>query len=236
MDFDNSRTVNLIGSEAASRLKRAHVAIFGIGGVGGYICEALCRAGVGELTLIDGDTVAPSNLNRQLAATLDTVGMPKTHAVRDRLVRINPACEIHCKNLFFLPENADLIDFSSFDYVADAVDTVAAKIEIICRAQSCGTPVISSMGAGNKLYPERFRISDIYETSVCPLSRVMRRELKARGVKSLPVVWSDEMPVKQVNAAAAPHGKIPPASISFVPSAAGLIAAGKIVRDIAGIK
>ena len=235
--LDSSRTEYLLGRAASDRLRGASVCVFGIGGVGGFAAEALARAGVGRLTLVDGDRVAPSNVNRQIIALQSTVGLPKVGVMRDRVADINPACEVTALELFYLPENADAIDLSAFDYVADCVDTVSAKLEIICRAKAAGVPVISSMGAGNKLYPERFRVSDIYETSVCPLARVMRRELKARGIASLPVVWSDEAPRDYaVRPEPDPESrKLPPASISFVPSAAGLILAGKIVRDLAGM-
>lgn len=233
--MDNSRTVNLIGEQAVKKLGSCRAAVFGIGGVGGYVCEALVRAGIGAIDVIDGDTVAGSNLNRQIIATSGTVGMPKTEAMKNRIASVNPDCAVTCRQMFFLPENADEIDFSQFDIVADCVDTVSAKLEIIARCVRAGIPVISSMGAGNKLHPEKFRITDIYKTDTDPLARVMRRELRARGIGSLPVCWSDEKPVR-VSADADPvTGKIPPASISFVPSAAGLVIAGWMVRTICGL-
>lgn len=239
MAFDNSRTEYLAGRDAVTRLGAAHVAVFGCGGVGGYVCEALARAGVGALTVIDGDTISPSNLNRQLAALLSTVGRAKVDVIAERIADINPDCHVTPLKMFYLPENADDIALSAFDYVADAVDTVAAKLEIACRANAAGIPLISAMGAGNKLYPERFQVGDIAETSVCPLARVMRRELRARGIEHLNVVWSDEAPRRAPEAEDGGElthvGRIPPGSISFVPSAAGLIMAGKIIRDIAGI-
>ena len=241
MSLDTARTEYLIGTDALARLRNAHVCVFGVGGVGGFAVEALARAGVGHLTVVDGDTVAPSNLNRQIIALQSNIGQPKVDVIRDRIAAISPECEVTPLNLFYLPENADAIDLTAFDYIADCIDTVSAKIDIICRATAAGIPVISSMGAGNKLYPERFRISDIYETSVCPLARVMRHELKARRVRRLPVVWSDEQPRPYALTPEAEiredgtRGKLPPGSISFVPSAAGLILAGKIIRDLAGI-
>ena len=241
MSLDTTRTEYLIGTDALARLRNAHVCVFGVGGVGGFAVEALARAGVGHLTVVDGDTVAPSNLNRQIIALQANIGQPKVDVIRDRIAAISPECEVTPLNLFYLPGNADAIDLTAFDYIADCIDTVSAKIDIICRATAAGIPVISSMGAGNKLYPERFRISDIYETSVCPLARVMRHELKARRVRRLPVVWSDEQPRPYALTPEAEiredgtRGKLPPGSISFVPSAAGLILAGKIIRDLAGI-
>lgn len=242
MSFDNSRTEYLIGTEGVKRLADAKVCVFGVGGVGGFVCEALVRAGVEHITIVDGDIVAESNINRQVIAHKGTIGLSKVEVMKERILSINPDCCVTSLHLFYLPENADKIDLSSFDYIADAVDTVSAKIEIICRAISAGVPVISSMGAGNKLYPERFRISDVYSTTVCPLARVMRRELKMRGIKKLPVVWSDEPPRP---CAVSPESerlndgkreRTSPGSISFVPSAAGLIMAGKIIRDIAGVE
>ena len=185
MQLDDTRTRALLGEEGVNRLNSAHVAVFGLGGVGGHLCEALARAGVGELTVIDGDTVSTSNVNRQIIATQDTVGRSKAEVMAERILSINPECKVHAVNLFYLPENADQIDFSQFDFIADAVDTVAAKVELICRADAAGVPVIASMGAGNKLYPERFRISDISKTSVCPLAKIMRKKMKERASKSL---------------------------------------------------
>lgn len=238
MPFDGSRTEYLLGEEAAARIAAAAVCVFGVGGVGGFTAEALARAGVGRITLVDGDTVSESNVNRQVIALQSTVGLPKVEVMRRRIADIHPQCEVTSLNLFYLPGCGTEIDFSAFDYVADCVDTVSAKLDIICRAQAAGVPVISAMGAGNKLYPERFRVSDIYETSVCPLARVMRRELKARGIRSLPVVWSDEPPRPYAKVPEPDPGsrKQPPGSISFVPGAAGLVMAGKILRDLAGVR
>ncbi len=218
-----SRTITLIGEEAVEALREARVAVFGLGGVGGHAAEALARSGIGHFVLVDSDRVAMSNLNRQAVATVKTLGMEKTEAMRQRILEINPEAEIELRSCFFLPETADTFDFSRYSYVVDAVDTVTAKLELVLRAQAAGTPIISSMGAGNKLDPSRFRVTDIYKTSVCPLARVMRRELKDRGVKQLKVVYSDEPPVLRERV---------PASIAFVPSVAGLMMAGEVVRDL----
>ena len=231
MQLDDTRTRALLGDEGVNRLRAAHVAVFGLGGVGGHLCEALARAGVGELTVIDGDTVSPSNVNRQIIATQDTVGRPKAEVMAERILSINPECRVHPVNLFYLPENADEIDLSRFDFIADAVDTVAAKVELICRADAAGVPVIASMGAGNKLYPERFRISDISKTSVCPLAKIMRKKMKEKGIKKLDVVWSDEEPMK-AQGLGSENGRSTPGSLSFVPGAVGLIMAGHIIRKL----
>lgn len=233
MDERFSRTELLIGTDGLKRLADARVAVFGIGGVGGYVVEALARSGVGELDLIDRDVVSVSNINRQIIALGSTVGMYKADAAALRVRNINPDIKVHIYNTFYTPENADSFDFSQYDYVVDAVDTVSAKTELIVRAERAGVPVISSMGAGNKLDPTRFEIADIYSTSVCPLARVMRRELKARGIKKLAVVYSKEEPRKP----SAPvtdevSGKAVPASYACVPSVVGLIIASKVIRDI----
>lgn len=237
--LDSSRTKYLLGDDAMDRLHRAHVALFGVGGVGGAVFEALVRAGVGEITIIDGDDVAPSNLNRQLISDLRCIGRPKVDAAADRAAIIAPECKINKIYAFYLPENADKwgLDFSSFDYIADCIDTVSAKIDIITWAYSLGTPIISAMGAGNKLHPELFEIDDIYKTSVCPLARVMRRELRARGVDKLCVVYSKETAREyaEMPAPAGERGRIPPGSVSFVPPVAGYIMAGRIIRDICGV-
>lgn len=236
--LDTTRTEYLLGSEATSKLGRSHVALFGLGGVGGAVLEALLRAGVGALTLIDGDEVAPSNLNRQIIALADNIGTPKTEAAAARAKLINPDCHVRTLNAFYLPGDAEKlgIDFSEFDYVADCIDTVSAKLDIIVRADAAGVPVISAMGAGNKLHPELFELADIYSTSVCPLARVMRRELRVRGIKKLPVVYSREEahPYALTPAPEGERGRIPPGSVSFVPPVAGYIMAGKIIRDISG--
>lgn len=222
--FDRTRL--LIGEEGLAKLKKARVAVFGVGGVGGFAVEALVRSGIGAFDLIDNDTVALSNLNRQIIATRDTIGKLKVEVMRDRILSINPQVEIRMYPCFYLPENAAEFDFSQYSYVVDAVDTVTAKIDIIMQAQAAGVPVISSMGAGNKMDPTRFEVTDIYKTTVCPLARVMRRELKKRGVKQLKVVYSTEKAIKT--------GADVPGSIAFVPSVAGLIVAGEVIRDLIG--
>lgn len=218
------RTTTLIGQDAMNKLANSHIAVFGIGGVGGYVVEALARSGVGELTLIDNDTVKESNINRQIIALHSTLGVKKTEAFVNRIKDINPKIRVNTEDLFFLPETKDFIDFNSFDYVVDAIDTVSGKLTIIEKCNEAGIPVISSMGTGNKLDPTAFEITDIYKTSVCPLARVMRYELKKRGIKKLKVLYSKEEPVKQKSRT--------PASISFVPSVAGLIIAGEVIKDI----
>ncbi len=237
MDIQKERTARteaLLGAEAMARLKAASVAVFGVGGVGSYVAEALARAGIGRLILVDGDAVAPSNLNRQLIADVSTVGMRKVDAARQRIAQIAPDCLVETYDLFYLPDTADQVPLAGLTYVADAVDTVTAKVELIVRAKAAGVPVISCMGTGNKLRPERFEIADIEKTSVCPLSRVMRRELKVRGIRGVQVVYSKEEPVT-VGTDGDGVKKIVPSSISFVPGAAGLIMAGEIIREIAGV-
>ena len=240
-----ARTALLLGERGVERLERARVAVFGIGGVGGYTVEALARSGVGHFLLVDSDRVALSNLNRQIIATLDTVGRYKTQVMKERILSINPDAEVETRECFFLPENAEEFDFSGLDYVVDAVDTVTAKLELILRARRFGVPVISSMGAGNKLDASRLEVADIYQTSVCPLARVMRRELKARGVDRLKVVYSREearkppadkfLPSSGSTETPAPGRRAVPGSVVFVPGAAGLILAGEVVKDLCGI-
>jgi tRNA A37 threonylcarbamoyladenosine dehydratase len=234
MENPFSRTEMLFGRDNMAQLAAARVCVFGIGGVGGHAAEALVRSGIGAIDLVDGDIVSLTNLNRQIIATTNTIGMQKTRAAAERFHAINPACKVTEHNLFFLPSNADAIDFSLYDYVVDAVDTVAAKVEIVLAAQAAGIPVISSMGAGNKLDPTAFRVADIYGTSVCPLAKVMRHELKRRGVKRLKVVFSTETPIKPLTRgeAAAVGKRTVPGSNAFVPGAAGLIIAGEVVRDL----
>ena len=222
-----SRTELLLGKEAMGRLSDAKVAIFGIGGVGGYVCEALVRSGVGSFVLVDDDKVCLTNLNRQIIATRKTVGQYKTEVMKERILEINSEANVEIHNCFFLPENADGFSFEEYDYIVDAVDTVTAKIELVMKAQEKGVPVISSMGAGNKLDASQFRVADIYQTKVCPLAKVMRRELKKRGVKKLKVVYSEEEPKR-----ADTERKDIPASVAFVPSVAGLIMAGEVVKDL----
>lgn len=227
------RTELLLGSGAYETLSSKRVAVFGVGGVGGYTVEALARAGVGTLDLIDSDCVCLSNINRQIIATRKTLGMLKVDAAAERCRDINPDIKVNTYPVFFLPENTEDFDFSKYDYVVDAVDTVSAKIGIAQKAKELGVPAISSMGAGNKLHPELFEVADIYETSVCPLARVMRRELKKRGINSLKVVYSKEPPAE--TNAPVENGKKIPGSVSFVPSAAGLIIAGEVIKDLLGI-
>lgn len=220
------------------RLAGARVAVFGIGGVGGHVVEALVRSGIGEIDLIDSDTVSESNLNRQLIATHSTVGRYKVDVMEERIRDINPQAVVHKYQCFFLPENARQFPFEVYDYVVDAVDTVTAKIELVLKAQAAEVPVISSMGAGNKLDASAFRVADIYQTSVCPLAKVMRRELKKRGVKHLKVVYSQEMPLTPISSEETPPEgrRAIPGSVAFVPSVAGLIIAGEVVKDLAGLR
>ena len=243
-----ARTQLLLGQPAMDRLSRARVAVFGIGGVGGYVCEALARSGVGAFDLIDDDKVCLTNLNRQIIATRKTVGRYKVEVMRERILEINPDAEVTVHQCFVLPENIESFPFDAYDYVVDAVDTVSAKLALVMRGDQTGTPVISSMGAGNKLDGSRFRIADIYETSVCPLARVMRRELKKRGIRRLKVVYSDEPPIRPLDdpsISCRAHCVCPPGtqrtctqrrdipgSTAFVPSVAGLLIAGEVVRDL----
>lgn len=245
-----SRTQLLLGKEGIDRLAEAKVAVFGIGGVGGYVVEALARSGVGSFVLVDDDKVCLTNLNRQIIATRSTVGKYKTDVMRDRILDINPQAQVEVRQCFYLPENADEFDFSEYSYVVDAVDTVTAKLEIIMRAKQTGTPVISSMGAGNKLDPTKFQVADIYDTTICPLARVIRRELRKRNVKNLKVVYSTEKSIRpledmsiscRTNCICPPGAKHKcterrdiPGSVAFVPSVAGLIIAGEVVKDLAG--
>ncbi len=227
-----TRTEMLIGKEALSKLKNSRVAIFGVGGVGGYVAEALARAGVGIIDLIDNDTVSESNINRQIIALYSTLGQMKTEAMKRRILDINPDAQVNALNLFVLPENIDTLDFTVYDYIIDAIDTVSGKLAIIEKAYSLSIPVISSMGTGNKLDPTKFEIADINKTSVCPLARVMRYELRKRGVKKLKVLYSKEEPFKAVNNSDCTRSKAVPASISFVPSVAGLIIGGEVIKDL----
>lgn len=230
-----ARTGLLLGEENMQKLEKARVAVFGIGGVGGYVVEALARSGVGTFDLIDNDTVALSNLNRQIIATKDTVGRYKTEVMKERILSVNPEAEIHVHNCFYLPETAQGFQFSDYTYVVDAVDTVTAKIDIIMQAQAAGVPVISSMGAGNKLDATKLTVTDIYKTTMCPLAKVMRRELKKRGVKKLKVVYSTEKAIKPVGEVEENTGRrSTPGSISYVPSVAGLLIAGEIIKELIG--
>lgn len=233
------RSELLMGPEALEKLSRCRVAVFGVGGVGGYVCEALARSGVGSFDLIDKDTVSLSNINRQIIATMDTIGREKTEVMRERIRSINPEAEVKIHSCFFLPENASEFSFQDYDYVVDAVDTVTAKLEIIRCAKEAGVPVISSMGAGNKMDPTRFEVADISKTSVDPLARVMRRELKKRGIDHVKVVYSKEKPLCPGTGEDAAGGEKPeegrravPGSVAFVPSVAGLIIAGEVIKDL----
>lgn len=243
-----SRTELLFGKEAMDKLAGSKVAVFGIGGVGGYVCEALVRSGVGAFDLIDDDKVCLTNLNRQIIATRSTVGKYKTDVMRDRMLDINPNVEVGVHKCFFLPENADDFPWDSYDYVVDAVDTVTAKIALVMKCKEKNIPIISSMGAGNKLDGSQFKVADIYKTKVCPLAKVMRRELKKRGVKKLKVVYSEEIPTRPIedmaiscrNNCICPPGaehkcterRDIPGSVAFVPSVAGLIIAGEVAKDL----
>lgn len=234
MTHQFSRTEMLIGEEALIKLKNSCVAVFGVGGVGGYTVEALARSGVGTIHLIDNDTVALTNLNRQIIATHKTIGMPKTFAAKDRILSINPECKVFTYNVFYTPETADTFDFSEFDYVVDAIDTVTGKIGLVMQAQAADVSIISSMGTGNKMDPTKFQVADIYKTSVCPLAKVMRHELKKRGIKKLKVVYSEELPKlpKTPSEESVAHRRSVPASNSFVPPVAGLIIAGEVIKDL----
>ena len=245
-----SRTELLLGKEAMEKLKNSRVAVFGVGGVGGYVCEALVRSGVGAFDLIDDDKVCLTNINRQIIATRKTVGKYKVDVMQERMQEINPDVKVQVHKCFFLPENAAEFPFSEYDYVVDAVDTVTAKLELIMKAKEAGVPIISSMGAGNKLDASQFKVADIYQTRVCPLAKVMRRELKKRGVEKLKVVYSEEMPTRPVedmaiscrtNCICPPGAKHRcterrdiPGSVAFVPSVVGLIIAGEVVKDLTG--
>ena len=243
-----SRTQLLLGEEAMEKLKGARVAVFGIGGVGGYVCEGLVRSGVGAFDLVDDDKVCLTNLNRQIIATCKTVGKYKVDVMRERMLEINPDCDVRVHKCFYLPETAAEFNFSDYDYVVDAVDTVTAKVTLVLEAQKAGVPIISCMGAGNKLDPSRFRVADIYKTQGCPLARVMRTALRKRGVKKLKVVYSDEIPtrpIEDMSISCRSHCICPPGakhtctdrrdipgSTAFVPSVAGLIIAGEVVKDL----
>lgn len=247
-----SRTELLLGKEAMEKLKNARVAVFGIGGVGGYVCEALVRSGVGAFDLIDDDKVCLTNLNRQIIATRKTVGKYKTDVMWERILEINPDASVQTYKCFFLPENATEFPFEKYDYIVDAVDTVTAKIELVMKAQEMQVPIISSMGAGNKLDASQFRVADIYKTKVCPLAKVMRRELKKRGVKKLKVVYSEEKPIRPIedmsiscrtNCICPPGAKHKcterrdiPGSVAFVPSVVGMILAGEVIKDLCAVE
>ena len=230
----DSRTELLLGSENMERLKNARVAIFGIGGVGGYTVEALVRCGVGNFDLIDNDVVSVTNINRQIIATQKTIGRYKTEVMKERMLDINPKVEVVCHVCFYLPENKNLFDFGQYDYIIDAVDTVTAKIAIIEEAKKAGVPIISSMGAGNKLNPTMFSIADISKTSVCPLAKVMRKELKKRNITDVKVVYSKEQAITPLDIMTGEqtNKRVTPGSIAFVPSVAGLLIAGEVIKDL----
>ncbi|MBQ9897918.1 MAG: tRNA threonylcarbamoyladenosine dehydratase [Ruminococcus sp.] len=227
-----SRTRLVLGDECMDRLAEARVAVFGVGGVGGYTVEALARSGVGALDLIDNDTVSLTNLNRQIIALHSTIGRFKTEVAAERIRDIAPECRVTVHNVFFMPDTAGSFDFSQYDYVVDAIDTVTGKLELIMRSQAAGTPVICSMGAGNKVEPAMFEVADIYETSVCPLAKVMRRECRKRGIKKLKVVYSKEEPIRPLSSDEECGNRIVPGSVAFVPSVAGLIIAGEVIKDL----
>lgn len=247
-----SRTELLLGSEAMDRLSNARVAVFGVGGVGGFAVEALARSGVGTIDIFDDDKVCLTNINRQIIATRSSVGKYKVEVMKERILDINPKCVVNANQCFYSPEVADQYDFSVYDYIIDAIDTVTGKIELIMRANEKNVPIISSMGAGNKLDPTRFEVADIYKTSVCPLAKVMRRELKKRGIKKCKVVYSKEQPIKPIADCAnscktgciCPPGATRkctdkrqiPGSTAFVPSVVGLIIGGEVIKDLAGIQ
>ena len=224
MENQYTRSVAVLGEDAITKLKNCRVAVFGVGGVGSYTVEALARAGIGAIDLIDNDTFNVTNINRQLYATHKTIGQYKVDVARERILDINPECKVTAHKMFYLPENADGLDLSQYDYIVDAIDTVAAKVELIVRADKVGTKIISSMGTGNKLHPDLFEITDIYKTSVCPLAKVMRTRLKKEGIKKLKVVYSKEEPITN------PDNII--GSVPFVPSVAGLIIAGEVVKEM----
>ena len=235
------RTKRLLGADAMDKLRDSHVAVFGIGGVGGHAVEALVRSGIGEITIVDSDEIAESNINRQLIATTKTVGKKKVDVMEERLLEINPEVRIHKHCCFFLPETKETFDFQSYDYVIDAVDTVTAKLALVEACKEANVPIVSSMGAGNKLDATAFEVTDIYKTSVCPLAKVMRKELKARGIKKLKVVYSKEIPLEPIPddtfvSDEARSRRATPGSIAFVPSVAGLILAGEVIKDLSVVR
>lgn len=243
MDGIFSRTELLLGKDAVEKLARSCVAVFGIGGVGGYVAEALVRSGIGAIDVVDNDVIDVSNINRQIIATCENIGRNKVDEAEKRIRSINPDCIVRTYKTFFLPETASVFDFSDYDYVADAIDTVTGKLALIENAVKAGVPVISSMGAGNKTDPTAFRVADIYDTRVCPLAKIMRRECRKRGIEKLKVVYSEEQPVKPVFSEKSDEEKESsvrrrdvPGSISFVPSVAGLVMAGEIIKDLTGNK
>lgn len=232
MKEELSRTELLFGSEGIEKLKNSKIALFGVGGVGGYVAEALARSGVGSMVLTDNDVVSVSNINRQIIALHSTVGKPKVEVIKERLLDINSDLRLELHRSFYLPDNHDEYDFENYDYVIDCIDTVAAKIDLVIEAQKAGTQVIASMGTGNKLHPELLEVTDIYKTSVCPLAKVMRYELKKRGVKKLKVIYSKELPIKVSAPLEDNARRCIPGSTAFVPAAAGLLIASEVIRDL----
>lgn len=226
-----SRFELLVGNENINKLSQSHVIVFGIGGVGGYVVEALVRSGIGHITIVDNDTVSLSNLNRQIIATQETIGKKKVEVMKERILSINPNCDVQTLEMFYLPENANEINLSQYDYVVDAIDTITAKIELAMRCNE-KIPLISSMGTGNKMNPALLEVSDIYKTSICPLAKVMRRELKKRGIKHLKVVYSKELPLKPQISNETTNKRTVPGSTSFVPSSAGLLIASEVIKDL----
>lgn len=226
-----SRFELLVGEDNIQKLNQAHVIVFGVGGVGGYVVEALVRSGIGHITIVDNDVISLSNLNRQIIATQETIGQKKVDVMKKRILSIHPECDVTTLDMFYLPETADQIDLSQYDYVVDAIDTITSKIELAVRCDQ-KIPLISSMGTGNKINPALLQVSDIYKTSVCPLAKVMRRELKKRRVKHLKVVYSQELPMKPFESDEITHKRTIPGSTAFVPSSAGLLIASEVVRDL----
>lgn len=227
-----SRFELLIGEEKLQQLQNSHVLVFGVGGVGGYVVEALVRSGIGHITIVDNDEVSLTNLNRQIIATRETIGKKKVEVMRERILSINPDCLVTGLEMFYLPENADTIDLTKYDYVVDAIDTITSKIELAMRCEKLNVPLISSMGTGNKLNPAMLEVSDIYKTSVCPLAKVMRKELKTRGVNHLKVVYSKELPIKPRQSNEPTNKRTVPGSSAFVPSSAGLLIASEVIKDL----
>lgn len=227
-----SRFELLIGEEKLQQLQNSHVLVFGVGGVGGYVVEALARSGIGHITIVDNDEVSLTNLNRQIIATRETIGKKKVEVMKERILSINPDCLVTGLEMFYLPENADTIDLTKYDYVVDAIDTITSKIELAMRCEKLNVPLISSMGTGNKLNPAMLEVSDIYKTSVCPLAKVMRKELKTRGVKHLKVVYSKELPIKPRQSNEPTNKRTVPGSSAFVPSSAGLLIASEVIKDL----
>lgn len=227
-----SRFELLIGEEKLQQLQNSHVLVFGVGGVGGYVVEALVRSGIGHITIVDNDEVSLTNLNRQIIATRETIGKKKVEVMKERILSVNPDCLVTGLEMFYLPENADTIDLTKYDYVVDAIDTITSKIELAMRCEKLNVPLISSMGTGNKLNPAMLEVSDIYKTSVCPLAKVMRKELKTRGVKHLKVVYSKELPIKPRQSNEPTNKRTVPGSSAFVPSSAGLLIASEVIKDL----